>query len=97
MVVNYYEGHQIMEYLRINHYKKWEEITTVPLFGAGEFQQGLSEYDIMTLAGHANFETTHKFYLAIADDLIARARNAVTHEVSQELLRKSCHHRLRIA
>ncbi len=61
------------------------------------FRQGLSEYDVMTLAGHANFETTHKFYLAIADDLISRARKAVTHEVSQELLRKSCHHRLRIA
>ncbi|MHC5119859.1 MAG: hypothetical protein ACYSOH_07560, partial [Planctomycetota bacterium] len=63
----------------------------------GWFRQGLSEYDVMTLAGHANFETTHKFYLAIADDLMARARKAVTHEVSQELLRKSCHHRLRIA
>jgi len=61
------------------------------------FRQGLSEYDVMTLAGHANFETTHKFYLAIADDLVSRARNAVTHQVSQELLRKSCQHRLKLA
>ena len=29
------------------------------------FRQGLSEYDVMTLAGHANFATTHKFYLAV--------------------------------
>ena len=63
----------------------------------GWFRQGLSEYDVMTLAGHANFETTHNFYLAVADNLISRAREAVTHQVSQELLRKSCQHRLRIA
>ena len=33
----------------------------------GWFRQGLSEYDVMTLAGHANFATTHKFYLAVAN------------------------------
>ncbi|MCX5635449.1 MAG: hypothetical protein NTW55_06415 [Planctomycetota bacterium] len=44
----------------------------------------------MTLAGHANFSTTHKFYLAVADDLIARARKATTHQVGQELLQKCC-------
>lgn len=54
------------------------------------FRQGLSEYDVMTLAGHANFETTHKFYLAIADDLISRARKAVAHQVSVDLLRQRC-------
>jgi len=54
------------------------------------FRQGLSEYDVMTLAGHANFATTHEFYLAVADDLIARARQATTHQVSQELLQKCC-------
>jgi integrase len=61
------------------------------------FRQGLSEYDVMTLAGHANFETTHKFYLAIADDLVSRARKAVVHRVSQELIEKSCQPHLRIA
>jgi len=30
---------------------------------------GMSEYDVMTLAGHSSFATTHKFYLAVADDL----------------------------
>ena len=52
------------------------------------FRQGLKTHDVMTLAGHANFETTHKFYLAVADDLISRARDASTHEVSRELLEK---------
>ena len=37
---------------------------------------GVSEYDVMTLAGHSKFETTHKFYLAVADDLVGRARRA---------------------
>ena len=54
------------------------------------FRQGLSEYDVMTLAGHANFTTTHEFYLAVADDLVDRARQATTHQVSQELLQKCC-------
>jgi len=27
--------------------------------------QGLSEYEVMILAGHASFDTTHKFYLAV--------------------------------
>jgi integrase len=52
------------------------------------FRQSLSEHDIMTIASHANFSTTHKFYLAAADDLIARARKATSHQVSQEPLQK---------
>jgi hypothetical protein len=60
------------------------------LFTADWFRQGLSEYDIMTLAGHANFSTTHRFYLAVADDLVARARKATTFQVSEELLKKCC-------
>jgi integrase len=55
------------------------------------FRQGLSEHDVMTLAGHANFETTHRFYLAVADDLVERARQATTHQVGQELLQKRRH------
>ncbi len=35
---------------------------------------GLSEYDVMTLAGHAEFETTRQFYLAVREDLLQRAR-----------------------
>ena len=35
---------------------------------------GLSEYDVMNLAGHAEFETTRRFYLAVREDLLQRAR-----------------------
>ncbi len=35
---------------------------------------GLSEFEVMTLAGHSKFETTRKFYLAVSDDLLNRAR-----------------------
>jgi len=37
----------------------------------------MSEHDVMVLAGHSNFATTHEFYLAVADDLVDRARRAV--------------------
>ena len=35
---------------------------------------GLSEYDVMNLAGHAKFETTRQFYLAVREDLLKDAR-----------------------
>ena len=37
---------------------------------------GLSEHDVMTMAGHASFETTRRFYLAVRCDLLDRARKA---------------------
>lgn len=40
------------------------------------FHQGCSEYDVMTLAGHSSFQTTHSFYLAIKKDYLDRARQA---------------------
>ncbi len=39
---------------------------------------GLSEYDVMNLAGHAEFETTRRFYLAVREDLLQRARAVST-------------------
>ena len=30
------------------------------------FSSGMSENDIMTLAGHSSFSTTHEFYLAVS-------------------------------
>ena len=47
---------------------------------------GMSEHDVMVLAGHASFATTHEFYLAVADDLIHRARAASAHGLRQELV-----------
>lgn len=31
--------------------------------------RGLAKYDIMNVTGHADFETTHRFYLAIREHL----------------------------
>jgi integrase len=44
---------------------------------------GMSEHDVMVLAGHASFATTHKFYLAVADDLVHRARVATAQGLRQ--------------
>lgn len=38
---------------------------------------GLSEFEVMNLAGHAKFETTRKFYLAVSNNLVTRARAAL--------------------
>jgi len=38
--------------------------------------QGLSKYDLMNVAGHAKFDTTQQFYLAVEDDLVGRTRRA---------------------
>jgi integrase len=48
---------------------------------------GMSEHDVMVLAGHASFATTHKFYLAVADDLVRRARVATAKGLRQKLVR----------
>jgi len=37
------------------------------------FANGINEHDVMVLAGHSSFATTHEFYLAVADNLIGRA------------------------
>ncbi|MFC1636623.1 tyrosine-type recombinase/integrase [Planctomycetota bacterium] len=47
---------------------------------------GMSEHDVMVLAGHASFATTHKFYLAVADDLVHRARTATAQGLRQKLV-----------
>jgi len=41
----------------------------------------------MRLAGHSDFATTHKFYLAVADDLVDRARVATAQGLRQKLVR----------
>ena len=49
------------------------ELTNV---NAPQHDNGLSEFDVMTMAGHASFETTRRFYLAVRSDLLDRARKA---------------------
>jgi hypothetical protein len=56
----------------------------------------VQEVHDMTLAGHADFKTTHRFYLAVADDLVGRARQAIIHQVSQNLLQKCCRNTLQV-
>jgi len=42
------------------------------------FAYGLSEFEVMVMAGHSSFETTRKFYLAVRKDILDRARKAST-------------------
>lgn len=51
------------------------------------FANGMSEYEVMRLAGHSDFSTTHKYYLAVADDLVDRARVAIAQGLRQKLVR----------
>jgi len=48
--------------------------------------RGLSEHDVMTLAGHAEFETTRHFYLAVRDDLLDRARSSSSSVLGSEIV-----------
>jgi integrase len=38
--------------------------------------QGMTEYDVMKLARRSCFDTTHRFYLAIKNDYLDKARRA---------------------
>ena len=49
------------------------------------FANSMTEHDVMTLAGHSSFSTTHTFYLAVADDLVERARKAAEKSVDKNL------------
>ena len=50
------------------------------------FYEGLEITEVMRLAGHSKYDTTLKYYLAVKDDLVDRARKAVKHRVSREML-----------
>ena len=54
------------------------------------FREGLKEFEIMRLAGHATFATTHKYYLRVRDDLIDRAREATDRGLCRNLLQNCC-------
>lgn len=51
------------------------------------FANGLSEFEVMKLAGHSDFKTTHRFYLAVADDLLDRAREVTAKTLGKNLAR----------
>jgi len=48
------------------------------------FEHGLSEFDVMKLAGHSDFATTHRFYLAVRRDLVERARAATAAAMAED-------------
>jgi hypothetical protein len=48
--------------------------------------QGLSEFEVMRLAGHSKFETTHKFYLAVCHDLVDPAREASAKSIQDDFV-----------
>lgn len=53
------------------------------------FAAGLSEFDVMNMAGHSSFETTRQFYLAVRNDLLDRARETSTKAMSKNFCCKS--------
>ena len=55
------------------------------------FANGLSEYEVMKMAGHASFETTRRFYLAVREDLVDRAR-AASSQALERILIADCLH-----
>lgn len=52
------------------------------------FYEGLTITEVMRLAGHSKYDTTLKYYLAVKDDLVDKARQAVRHRVSREILER---------
>jgi len=48
----------------------------------GWLRNGLKEYEVMQMAGHSDFNTTRRFYLAVSEDLVKRAR-----DITQECLK----------
>ena len=54
------------------------------------FREGLKELEVMRLAGHADFKTTHRYYLRVRDDLVDRAREATARGLCQNLLQNCC-------
>ena len=51
------------------------------------FAEGLSELEVMRLAGHADFKTTHRYYLKVRDGLVDRARQASARVLRRNLAR----------
>ena len=48
------------------------------------FANGLAEFEVMYMAGHASFDTTRRFYLSVRDDLVDLARMA-SHQAAKAI------------
>jgi len=51
------------------------------------FAEGLSELEVMRLAGHADSKTTHRYYLKVRDGLVDRAGQASARVLRRNLAR----------
>lgn len=70
----YRQFNSIFKRAKIKKKGKFHDLRSTAL--SNWFAQGISEFEVMKLAGHSNFETTHKFYLSIKKDYINKARKA---------------------
>ncbi len=52
------------------------------------FYSDMEITEVMKLAGHSKYDTTLQYYLAVKDDLVDKARRAVKHRVSPEMLKR---------
>jgi integrase len=52
------------------------------------FYEGLEIVEVMKLTGHTKYETTLKYYLHVNDDLVDKARTAIRHRVSRDMLER---------
>ncbi len=50
--------------------------------------EGLEITEVMRLAVYSKYETTLKYYLAVKDDLVDRARRVVRYRVIREMLER---------
>jgi hypothetical protein len=50
--------------------------------------EDLEIVEVMKLAGHSKYDTTLKYCLNIKDDLVDKARRAIKHRVSREMLER---------
>jgi len=64
--------------------------TLDPAYYPLQTTSGMSEHEVLILAGHASFNTTHRFYLAVATDLVDRARVASGQVLCQDFLHTCC-------
>jgi integrase len=62
---------QIQEHAKVEH-GEFHDIRRTCL--TNWLTKGLGEYDVMHLAGHSDFQTTHQFYLAVREDILDKTR-----------------------
>ena len=53
----------------------------------GWLRNGLKEHEVMQMAGHSDFNTTRRFYLAVSQDLVQRARVITQESMKLDLAR----------